>query len=198
MIFNLLYININTLNHNIIKNIVLEMSNQTNHLCAVIKNSIMDNQLSNEKGNTLFQKNDKKEKFELRPTSAFISASWSALFIGMVSYCIGLWNANMWLNEKGYYFTLLLFGLFSVVSVQKSVRDRQEGLPVTDAYYGISWFTTIASILLLTIGLWNADMELSEKGFYGMSFLLSLFAAIAVQKNTRDIKFLDEKNEKQI
>jgi len=153
----------------------------------------MDNQSFSEKEKPLFQKKEPKEKFDLRPTSAFISASWSALFIGMVSYCIGLWNANMWLNEKGYYFTLLLFGLFSVVSVQKSVRDRQEGLPVTDAYYGISWFTTIASILLLVIGLWNADMELSEKGFYGMSYLLSLFAAVAVQKNTRDIKFLESK-----
>ncbi|GMN06558.1 hypothetical protein MTsPCn5_19470 [Croceitalea sp. MTPC5] len=153
----------------------------------------MDNQSFSEKEKPIFQKKEHKEKFDLRPTSAFISASWSALFIGMVSYCIGLWNANMWLNEKGYYFTLLLFGLFSVVSVQKSVRDRQEGLPVTDAYYGISWFTTIASILLLVIGLWNADMELSEKGFYGMSYLLSLFAAVAVQKNTRDIKFLETK-----
>lgn len=152
----------------------------------------MENQLSNEKENVLFQKTKKKEKFELRPTPAFISAAWSALLIGMVSYCIGLWNANMWLNEKGYYFTLLLFGLFSVVSVQKSVRDRQEGLPVTDAYYGISWFTTIASIVLLTIGLWNADLELSEKGFYAMSYALSLFAAVAVQKNTRDVKFLEQ------
>ena len=40
--------------------------------------------------------------------------------------------------------------------------------------------------VLLAVGLWNADLLLSEKGFYGMSFLLSLFAAIAVQKNTRD------------
>jgi uncharacterized membrane protein YiaA len=80
-----------------------------------------------------------------------------------------------------------LFGLFSVISIQKSVRDRAEGIPVTDMYYGISWFTTIASITLLVIGLWNADLELSEKGFYGMSFLLSLFSAISVQKNTRDL-----------
>lgn len=154
----------------------------------------MDNVSFQEKDNLTSCKKEQKENFNLRPTAAFISASWSALFVGMVSYCIGLWNVNMWLNEKGYYFTLLLFGLFSVVSVQKSVRDRQEGLSVTDAYYGISWFTTIASILLLIIGLWNADLELSEKGFYGMSFMLSLFAAVAVQKNTRDIKFLDDKN----
>jgi len=137
-----------------------------------------------------------KEKFNCKPTPAFISAAWSALFIGMVSYCIGLWNAgaSMELNEKGYYFTILLFGLFSAVSVQKSVRDRLEGIPVTDIYYGISWFTTIASILLLVIGLWNSGLELSEKGFYGMSFILSLFAAVAVQKNTRDTKFLEQKS----
>ena len=98
---------------------------------------------------------------------------------------------RLFLNEKGYYFTILLFGLFSAVSVQKSVRDRLEGIPVTDIYYGISWFTTITSILLLVIGLWNADLELSEKGFYGMAFTLSLFAAIAVQKNTRDKKFIE-------
>tara|TARA_R110002124_G_C8974490_1_gene515716 strand:- start:17155 stop:17637 length:483 start_codon:yes stop_codon:yes gene_type:complete len=134
--------------------------------------------------------------FNCRPTPAFISASWTALFIGMVSYCIGLWNVDMMLNEKGYYFTILLFGLFSVVSVQKSVRDKLEGIPVTDIYYGISWFTTIASIVLLIIGLWNAEIDLSEKGFYGMSFTLALFSAVAVQKNTRDIKFLEQMENK--
>lgn len=143
------------------------------------------------------QKEIKKiEEFTGRPTSAFVSASWMAVLIGMVSYCIGLWNAHMQLNEKGYYFTILLFGLFSVVSVQKSVRDRQEGIQVSDMYYGISWFTTLTAVSLLVIGLWNADLDLSEKGFYGMSFTLSLFAAVAVQKNTRDIQYLDSVEEK--
>lgn len=148
----------------------------------------MENSVLNEK-----KEAKKIEEFSGRPTPAFVSASWMAVLIGMVSYCIGLWNAYMELNEKGYYFTILLFGLFSVVSVQKSVRDRQEGIQVSDMYYGISWFTTIAAITLLVIGLWNADLELSEKGFYAMSFTLSLFAAVAVQKNTRDIQFLDSK-----
>lgn len=155
----------------------------------------MENQIISENKKERRSYNEKEAiNFNLQPTAAFISASWSALLIGMCAYCIGLWNADMLLNEKGYYFTILLFGLFAVVSVQKSVRDRKEGLPVTDAYYGISWFTTITSIVLLIIGLWNADLELSEKGFYGMSFTLSLFAAIAVQKNTRDIKFIEENN----
>lgn len=134
-----------------------------------------------------------KTKHIYKPTNAFIGASWFALLTGSAAYCIGLWNASMELNEKGYYFAILLFGLFAVISLQKSVRDRAEGLPVTEMYFGISWFVTMAAIILLVIGLWNADMLLSEKGFYGMSFVLSLFAAIAVQKNTRDSKALDIK-----
>ena len=129
--------------------------------------------------------------FDQKPTPAFIGASWFALLIGMTSYCIGLWNADMQLNEKGYYFTILLFGLFSVISLQKAVRDKLENIPITEVYYGISWFTTVASIVLLIIGLWNADLYLSEKGFYGMAFTLSLFASIAVQKNIRDVGYID-------
>lgn len=140
-------------------------------------------------------KKAKSEFHGFRPTSAFIGASWVSLGIGLISYCIGLWNSDMMLNEQGYYFTIILFGLFSAISVQKCVRDKAEGIEVTDIYYGISWFTTIASITLLVIGLWNAELLLSEKGFYGMSFTLALFSAIAVQKNTRDIKLMDKSEE---
>jgi uncharacterized membrane protein YiaA len=121
-----------------------------------------------------------------KPSNAFIAASWVALFTGAIAYNIGLWNAQMELNEKGYYFTVLMFGLFASVSLQKAVRDQLEGIPVTGLYYGICWFCTLLSILLLIIGLWNATLLLSEKGFYGMSFILALFGAIAVQKNIRD------------
>lgn len=131
-----------------------------------------------------------------KPSNAFIAASWIALFAGGISYCVGLWNAYIFLNEKGYYFTVLMYGLFSAVSLQKAVRDQLEGIPVTNIYLGISWFSTLLSILLLIIGLWHADMDLSEKGFYGMSFLLSLFAAIAVQKNIRDCAIADRESEK--
>ncbi len=121
-----------------------------------------------------------------KPSSAFIAASWVALGAGMLGFFIGLWRSGLQLNEKGYYFTVIMFGLFAVVSLQKSVRDRLEGVPVTDIYYGICWFGTLLSILLMTIGLWNATMLPSEKGFYAFAFLLALFGAIAVQKNTRD------------
>ncbi|WP_207512908.1 inner membrane protein YiaA [Longitalea luteola] len=123
-----------------------------------------------------------------KPSNAFIAASWIALGAGMAGFLIGLWRAEMQLNEKGYYFTVLMFGLFSVISVQKSVRDKLEGIPVTEIYYGLSWFCTILAVVLLVVGLWNAAILPSEKGYYAFSFLLALFGAIAVQKNTRDAK----------
>lgn len=121
-----------------------------------------------------------------RPSPAFAGASWAALLVGAASYLIGLWNAGMQLNEKGYYLTVLLYGLFAAISLQKSVRDRMEGLRVSGIYFGLCWVSTLGAILLLTVGLWNATLASSEKGFYAMSFLLSLFAAVAVQKNVRD------------
>jgi uncharacterized membrane protein YiaA len=129
-----------------------------------------------------------EQKISHQPSAAFIGASWAALLIGIAAFNIGLWNASMQLNEKGYYFTVLMFGLFAAISVQKAVRDQLEGIPVTNLYYGLAWFSTLLSILLLIVGLWNAELTRSEKGFYGMSFTLSLFSAIAVQKNTRDVR----------
>lgn len=122
-----------------------------------------------------------------KPTGAFIAASWTAMLVGALVYLAGLWNAEMQLNEKGYYFILLMYGLFSAVSLQKSVRDKLEAIPVTGIYYGLCWVSLGLAVLLLTVGLWNATLADSEKGFYAMSFLLALFGSVAVQKNIRDL-----------
>ena len=127
-----------------------------------------------------------------KPTKAFRIASLAALVVGASAYFIGLYNAPMALNEKGYYFTIMLFGLFSVVSLQKTVRDKMEGVPATKAYFLASAVATASAIVLLVIGLLNAELLLSEKGFFGMAFILSLFAAITVQKNVRDSQTTDE------
>lgn len=129
----------------------------------------------------------KPERKEGEPTPAFKGASWAALIVGIGAYLIGLFNATMELNEKGYYFAILAFGLYAAISLQKAVRDKEEGIPVTGIYYGVSWLALVISISLMAIGLYNAgSIVLSEKGFYGMAYVLSLFAAITVQKNIRD------------
>ena len=120
------------------------------------------------------------------PTKSFTLASVASLIIGVAAYGIGLFNADMQLNEKGYYLVIILYGLFSMVSLQKTIRDRAEGIPSSAIYYGIAWVSSGSAIVLLAIGLYNADLLLSEKGFYAMSYVLSLFAAVTVQKNVRD------------
>ncbi|MGO4891943.1 inner membrane protein YiaA [Flavobacterium sp. W21_SRS_FM6] len=115
------------------------------------------------------------------PTKPYNFASIAALIIGTGAYGIGLLNSIMALNEKGYYLITLLYGLYSVISLQKTIRDKAEGIPTTNLYFMISWISTA-----IAIGLVNADMTLSEKGFYAMAYTLSLFAAITVQKNVRD------------
>ena len=121
-----------------------------------------------------------------RPSAAFIGASWLALLLAALTYNIGLWNASMHLSEKALYFTILMYGLFASVSLQKAVRDRLENIPVTALYFGLCWTSVLLCLLLLTIGLWNSTLLSSEIGFYAMSYLLSLFGAIAIQKNVRD------------
>lgn len=134
-------------------------------------------------------------QFINRPTPAFIAASWLALLVGALAYNIGLFNASMLLNEKGYYLILLLYGLFSAVSLQKVLRDRLEGLKVTAIYFALCWASVGICVVLLGVGLFNAHLLASEKGFYLMSFLMSLFGAVATQKNVRDLEYLRRQQE---
>jgi uncharacterized membrane protein YiaA len=131
------------------------------------------------------------QELAARPTAAFVGASWAALLAGCVAYGTGLYNAGLSLNEKGFYTTVIMFGLFSAVSLQKTIRDRIEGIPTSPLYFGLAWLAVGTSLVLLTVGLWNADLAPSEKGFYAMSFTLALFAAVTVQKNVRDLAAAD-------
>ena len=121
-----------------------------------------------------------------KPTKAFIFTSIAMLIAGIVAFCIGLKNAEMALNEKGYYFAILIFGLFSFVSLQKTIRDKLEGQIISKSYSMMCWAASATAIALFIMGLINADLLLSEKGFYAMAYLLSGFAGITVQKNVRD------------
>ncbi|TQF67753.1 inner membrane protein YiaA [Pseudoalteromonas luteoviolacea] len=120
------------------------------------------------------------------PSKAFNIASVAVLIIGIATYAFGLFNADMLLNEKGYYLIVLLYGLFSAVSLQKSIRDKQENIPTSKIYHLLSMVSTGVAVVLLGVGLFNANLLLSEKGFYGIAYVMSLYAAVAVQKNIRD------------
>lgn len=122
-----------------------------------------------------------------KPTPAYLGATWVALAIGVSGYLIGLWNAAMAFNEKGFYFAVFVLAMYAAISLQKTVRDKAEGLPVTGIYMGVSWGAFIVAIVMLSVGLFNAELLLSEKGYYAMAFSLSLYSVISVQKNIRDM-----------
>jgi uncharacterized membrane protein YiaA len=84
-----------------------------------------------------------------QPTPAFVGASWVALLLGGSAFLIGLWNAHLGLSEKGYFLTVLMYGLFSAVSLQKSVRDRAEDIAVSPIYFGLAWISVLGSLVLL-------------------------------------------------
>ncbi|QCJ71922.1 inner membrane protein YiaA [Providencia heimbachae] len=132
-------------------------------------------------------KGESNSEREFTGFNAFNAISWIAVIGGIIVYLAGLWRSEMELNEKGYYFAILLLGLFSSISVQKTVRDKLDNIPTTQSYYFACMFAFFASIALMAIGLFNAALLPSEKGFYGIAFFLCLFGSIAVQKNIRDM-----------
>ena len=117
-----------------------------------------------------------------QPTPAYVGASWAVMLIGVLAYLFGLFNAQMQLNEKGYYFAVMCLGLYAAISLQKTIRDKAEGIPTTNLYYLVSWVALFASVALIVVGLFNAQLSLSEKGFYMMDFTMNLFGAITIQK----------------
>ncbi|TBT51219.1 hypothetical protein D5E78_05355 [Vibrio parahaemolyticus] len=132
----------------------------------------------------------------LAPTRPYVLTALVALGIGVFTYLIGLINANLQFNEKGYYFVVLVFGLFSVITLQKTIRDESEGLKVTSAYKNLNIFCVIIACALMFIGLYNVDtLLLNEKGFFGIAFVMSLFSSIVVQKNVRDLEYFNANKE---
>lgn len=122
-----------------------------------------------------------------KPTSAFVGAAWVALALAVTVYFVSLWRADMFPFEKGFFLGSFFFGIVSAVGLQKSVRDRHEGVPVTSIYLGVSWLGLAMSLGMLGWGLWNSPLLPSENGLYGMTFAMAVFAVIVVQKNVRDL-----------
>jgi len=125
------------------------------------------------------------------PSTAFVAASWMALLQGAIAFALGLSDANVPPHEKGYLFMLLIYALFSAVSLQKAMRERVENNTPVASLYCILYAVSLAlCVALLAIGLFNAPLLRSEKAFYAMAFLLELFGAVTVQKNVQDMAAL--------
>ena len=92
---------------------------------------------------------------------AFSIVSWIALVGGIVTYLLGLWNAEMQLNEKGYYFAVLVLGLFSAASYHFHLL-----YDLPDCLYYLCCITDGRSV--------ECDIITQRKRFLWTGFLLKL------------------------
>ncbi len=72
-----------------------------------------------------------------QPSTAYRYASFITFCVGGCGFLLGLWNAQILLSEKGFYLAVFLLGLFSAVTLQKTVRDKEEGLAVNKTFAAI-------------------------------------------------------------
>lgn len=66
------------------------------------------------------------QKHRRRNTTAFTFLAYFTLAAGVLLFCIGLYNADMELHEKGYYFAVMLLVAVGAILTQKVVRDNAE------------------------------------------------------------------------
>ncbi|MFK2824089.1 YiaA/YiaB family inner membrane protein [Bacillus sp. B190/17] len=66
------------------------------------------------------------QKYRRRNTTAFTVLSYFTLFAGVFLFSIGLYNADMELNEKGYYIAVMILVAVGAILTQKVTRDNVE------------------------------------------------------------------------
>ena len=122
-----------------------------------------------------------------KPTAAFVGAAWLAVGVFSLTFLTALWRMPIPEPEVYFYVTVFAFGLFGVVSVVTSVRDKEEGVPVTGVFYGLSWVAAAAPVLTMGWYLWQVSgLDELQRGLLFLTYVASVFAAIVVQKNIRD------------
>ena len=123
-----------------------------------------------------------------KPTAAFIGAGWAAFAVFATTYLVALWRMRIPPIENYFYVTILLFGLFGVVSVVKSVRDKEDNIPVTGLFVGLAWTAAIVPLGIMGLYLLNvSSLDELQRGLLFLTYMASIFAAIVIQKNHRDL-----------
>jgi uncharacterized membrane protein YiaA len=122
------------------------------------------------------------------PSGAWQGVSWFAFVLGATTFFYTAWYApTVGATDRFFLYTAVLFSFFGSLSVSKSVRDRQEDVPITGLFYGLSWVAALTPFVLVVYYLtFYSDMEGSYRALLGMAYSLATFAVLAIAKNERD------------
>lgn len=122
------------------------------------------------------------------PTGAWQGVSWFAFALGAITFLYSVWYAaGITIGERYFLYTAALFSLYGCLGVSKVVRDRQEGIPVTALFYGLSFVAALAPFVLVSYNMvFDSTLAVSTRTLLGMSFALTAYATLAIAKNERD------------
>lgn len=109
------------------------------------------------------------------------------LVLGAVSFAAALYHVTAPAETKAFYVLTILFALFGVVALSKSIRDRVEHIPVNPVFYGLSYVAVLAPATFLAAILYYCDYAADTKWLIFASATLMAFAAASIQKNIRDV-----------
>lgn len=123
----------------------------------------------------------------LKPSPVFMGASWMVVAFAAIAFTLVLYDLDTEATVKGFYAMVVLFAMFGVVALSKAVRDKIEGIPVSPAFYGLSFaavgIPTVALVLMLIF----SDFPVSTRWLIFICSVLLVYVTAAVQKNIRDL-----------
>lgn len=123
----------------------------------------------------------------LKPSPVFIGASWLVMAFAAIAFTLVLYDLATETTVKGFYAMVVLFAMFGVVALSKSVRDKVEGIPVSPAFYGLSFAAVAIPAVALILMLIFSDFAIATRWLIFICAVLLVYATAAVQKNIRDL-----------
>ena len=95
---------------------------------------------------------------------------WILFLSGALIYVIGLWQACPLLSGKGYFFGVLMTGMFVTYVYQRAENLNQND----ERFASVCQMVVLITIGLLLVGVWNAPLAPFEIGLYPAAFFVCL------------------------
>lgn len=107
---------------------------------------------------------------------------WLLFLSGALIYVIGLWRACPLLSGKGYFFGVLMTGMFVTYAYQRAVNLNQND----ERFASVCQMVALITVGLLLVGVWNARLLPLEMGLYPAAFFVSLLGQVLLQRSSEN------------
>ncbi|MGI3447887.1 inner membrane protein YiaB [Citrobacter arsenatis] len=104
---------------------------------------------------------------------------WILFLSGALIYVIGLWRACPLLSGKGYFFGVLMTGMFVTYAYQRAVNLNQSD----ERFASVCQMVVLITVGLLLVGVWNAPLAPIEMGLYPAAFIVSLLGQALLMRS---------------